>query len=211
MKLLAKKIGDTFEEQKFYYLIVLLFFCVGVVIGVYAIKYMGITDRQDLTGYYSNFIEGIQSSNISYGNLFFEVFKKNIILIVPIILLGFTFFGSPIILIINLLKGFSIGYTFTFLLTMFEGNGLMLAIGSLVPQNIIYIPCIVATSIIALSLSTIKFKEKFIKKMPIKNLLLNKGGTNILLIILCIFIIGMIIETCVSPALVKLIITKFYL
>ncbi|WP_297634476.1 stage II sporulation protein M [uncultured Clostridium sp.] len=211
MKLLAKKIGDTFEEQKFYYLIVLLFFCVGVVIGVYAIKYMNITDRQDLTGYYSNFIESVQSNNINYGSLLLGIFKKNMILIIPIILLGFTFFGSPIILIINLLKGFSIGYTFTFLLTMFEGNGLALAIGSLVPQNIIYIPCIVATSIIALSLSTIKFKEKFIKKMPIKNLLLNKGGTNILLLVLCIFIIGMIIEAYLSPMLVKLIITKFYL
>ncbi|MGL4850494.1 MAG: stage II sporulation protein M, partial [Clostridium sp.] len=66
-------------------------------------------------------------------------------------------------------------------------------------------------SIIALSLSTIKFKERFIKKVPIKNLLLNKGGTNILLIILCIFIIGIVIETYLSPSLVKLVITKFYL
>ncbi|MGL5416958.1 MAG: stage II sporulation protein M [Clostridium sp.] len=211
MKLLAKKIGDTFEEQKFYYLIVLLFFCVGVVIGVYAIKYMNINDRQDLSSYYSNFISGIQSSNISYMGLLFEVFKKNIIIIAPIVILGFTFFGSPIILIINLMKGFSIGYTFTFLLTTFNGEGLGIAIASLVPQNIIYIPCIVATSIIALSLSTIKFKERFIKKVPIKNLLLNKGGTNILLIILCIFIIGIVIETYLSPSLVKLVITKFYL
>ena len=211
MKLLAKKIGDTFEEQKFYYLIVLLFFCIGVVIGVYAVKYMSLTDRQDLTSYYSRFIENIQTNEISYANLLFEIFKKNIIIIIPIIILGFTFFGSPIILIINLMKGFSIGYTFTFLLTMFNGDGLMLAVSSLVPQNIIYIPCIVATSIIALSLSTLKFKEKFIKKMPIKNLLLNKGGTNILLIILCIFIIGMIIEAYLSPNLIKLVVTKFYL
>ena len=211
MKLLAKKICDTFEEQKFYYLIVLLFFCIGVVIGVYAVKYMSLTDRQDLTSYYSSFIENIQTNEISYANLLFEIFKKNIIIIIPIIILGFTFFGSPIILIINLMKGFSIGYTFTFLLTMFNGDGLMLAVSSLVPQNIIYIPCIVATSIIALSLSTLKFKEKFIKKMPIKNLLLNKGGTNILLIILCIFIIGMIIEAYLSPNLIKLVVTKFYL
>jgi stage II sporulation protein M len=211
MKLLAKKIGDTFEEQKFYYLIVLLFFCIGVVIGVYAVKYMSLTDRQDLTSYYSSFIENIQTNEISYASLLFEIFKKNIIIIIPIILLGFTFFGSPIILIINLMKGFSIGYTFTFLLTMFNGDGLMIAISSVVPQNIIYIPCIVATSIIALSLSTLKFKEKFIKKMPIKNLLLNKGGTNILLIILCIFIIGMIIEAYLSPNLIKLVVTKFYL
>ena len=98
-----------------------------------------------------------------------------------------------------------------FLLTMFNGDGLMLAVSSLVPQNIIYILCIVAISIIALSLSTLKFKEKFIKKMPIKNLLLNKGGTNILLIILCIFIIGMIIEAYLSPNLIKLVVTKFYL
>ncbi|MEG1481596.1 stage II sporulation protein M [Clostridium sp.] len=211
MKELAKKIGHAFEEHKLYYLLVLLFFCVGIVLGVYAVKSMNITDRQDLTSYYTSFINSIGKKPIDYGILLLEVLKKNIILIVPIIIFSFTFFGAPIILGIDLIKGFTIGYTFTFLLTTFDGEGLWIALSSIIPQNIIYIPCIIALSIMALSLSTTKFKEKFIRKTPIKNLMFYKGGINILIILLCIIVIGIVVETYICPNIIKLVVTKLYL
>lgn len=211
MKALVKKIGNAFEEQKLYYLLVLLFFCVGIVLGVYAVKSMNPTDRQDLTSYYTSFINSMGKKPIDYGILLLEVVKKNIFLIVPIIIFSFTFFGSPIILALDLIKGFTIGYTFTFLLTTFNGQGLGIALSSVIPQNIIYIPSIIALSIMALSISTTKFKEKFIRKTPIKNLILNKGGINILIILLCIVVIGIVVETYICPNIIKFVVTKFYL
>lgn len=211
MKEMAKKIGNAFEEHKIYYLLVLLFFCVGIVLGVCAVKSMNVTDRQDLTSYYTSFVNSIGKKPIDYGILLLDVLKKNILLIVPIIIFSFTFFGAPIILGIDLIKGFTIGYTFTFLLTTFNGKGLGIALSSIIPQNIIYIPCLIALSIIALSLSTTKFKEKFIRKTPIKNLIFYKGGLNIIIILLCIFIIGIVVETYICPNLIKFVLTKFYL
>lgn len=205
------KLSKTFEEQKVYYLLVILFFCVGIVLGVYAIKSMNYIDRQDLANYYTSFVNSIEKKTIDYGILLLEVLKKNIFLIAPIILLSFTFFGAPLILALNLVKGFTLGYTFTFLLTTFNGKGLGIALASIIPQNIIYIPCIIAISILGLNLSTMKFKEKFIKRTHIKNLMLNKGGANLIIALLCIFIIGIIIETYVCPNIIKVILKNVYL
>lgn len=210
MKSLVVKFRDVFKDQKIYYLMVLLFFCVGIVLGVYAVKYMNMTDRKDLTLYYTGFIDSLSNKPINYGLLLVDVVKKNLMILVPIIFLGFIFFGAPIILFIDLLKGFSIGYTFSFLLTTFNGKGVWIAIASILPQNLIYIPCILAISILSLSISTNKFKERFIKKINIKKTSTNNGLANILIILLCIFILGVVVETYISPNLMKMVLTKFY-
>ncbi|NSB25763.1 putative membrane protein SpoIIM required for sporulation [Clostridium saccharoperbutylacetonicum] len=91
MNYLLNKLNATFRDKKAYFFIVLIMFCLGISFGLYTVKYMGTSDKRDLTNYFSSFANSIGSQPTNYGNLLFEVIKKNILLIIPIFLLGLTF------------------------------------------------------------------------------------------------------------------------
>jgi len=210
MNYLLTRLNDTFKDNKAYFFIVLIMFCLGISFGLYTVKYMGSSDKSDLMNYFFSFTNSIGNEPINYGNLLFEVIKKNILIIVPIFILGLTFFGAPIILILDLLKGFTLGYTFSFMVTTFEGKGIGLALISIIPQNLIYIPCYIALSVISLSMSAEIFKGKFFKHGKSKGFVFD-GVLNKLIIIIILFVIGILIETYVSPSLIKFVAKKFYL
>lgn len=208
MNVLMSRFNATLRDSKGYFFIVLIMFCLGISFGLYTVKYMGLSDKNDLMSYFSSFTNSIENESINYGNLLFEVVKKNIILIVPIIILGLTFFGDPIILIIDLLKGFTLGYTFSFIATTFEGKGVGLAIAAIIPQNLIYIPCTIALSIISIGMSTEKFKVRFFKNSKSNNTVSN-GVLYKFILIIVLFTLGMLIETYISPNLIKFVAKRF--
>lgn len=210
MNISVKKMNIGFNSRRGYFFIVLIMFCLGLSFGLYTVKYMGQADKNDLINYFTSFAKSLEENQINYGSLLIEVMKKNLIIILPIFLVGLTFFGGPVILIIDLLKGFILGYTFSFMATLFQGKGFGLAIISIIPQNLIYIPCIIGLSIIGLSMSTENFKRKFFKKNK-GDSPFSEGTLKKLAIIAILFIVGMFVETYISPILMKFVATKLYL
>ena len=203
------KLNQDYRENKLYYLMVLIFFCVGIALGTYMVKYMSASDTSDLASYFSSFIEGIIDNPVDSNKLFFSVLRKSLPLVILIILFGFTFFGVPLILLIDLIKGFTLGYTFSFLLTTIEGSGVWLAIAAVLPQNILYIPTFIAISIISIEFSSNKLRDKFFNKNK-TNRIVEKKVIYILGVFLCLFILGTIIETFLSPKIIKFVITRIY-
>lgn len=210
MNIIMNKLNTTFKDKKAYFFIVLIMFCLGISFGLYTVRYMGASDKNDLMNYFLSFTNSVSDQPVNYGNLLFEVIKKNILLIVPIFILGLTFFGSPFILILDLLKGFTLGYTFSFIVTTFDGKGIGLALAAVIPQNIIYIPCFIALSVISLVMSTEKFKEKVFKRLRAKDTFLDDIGNKLILIVI-LFTIGIFVETYISPGIIKFVANKFYL
>lgn len=210
MNFIINKLNTTFRDKKAYFFIVLIMFCLGISFGLCTVKYMSESDKSDLSSYFITFTNSIGNDPINYGTLLVEVIKKNLIIIIPIFLLGLTFFGSPFILILDLFKGFTLGYTFSFMVSAFQGKGIGLAIAAILPQNIIYIPCFIALSVISLVISTDKFKQKIFKRNKGKDVFLD-GIINKLALVSILFIVGMLVETYVSPALIKFTAKRFYL
>lgn len=206
---LFKNYKININEQKVYYMLVLAFFVVGIALGTFMVKYMNAESLKDISSYFTTFINSVVENNVDSKALFLDILIKNIILIGFIVLLGFTFFGTPFILLIDLIKGFTLGYTFSLLLTTYNGKGIWLALASTIPQNIIYIPIFIALSIICIECSTSKMKNKLFASKNINSILYNdliyKFGTLII-----IFIIGVFIEAYVCPNIIKFTITKAY-
>ena len=203
------KLNLNKKENKFFYLMVFIFFCVGIALGTYIVKYMNANDASDLTSYFSTFTESIVKEPVNSKVLLLNVLKKNLILITIIIALSFTIFGTPIILLVDLVKGFTLGYTFSFLISTFEGKGLWLALASTIPQNIIYIPCFIALSIVGIKFSSTKLKERFFNKGKVNTIvereLILKIG-----VFACVFIIGTFIEAYICPNIIKFVVTNVY-
>ena len=68
-------------------------------------------DGKDLSDYFTGFVKSITNQEIKTHELLLSIIKNNILTVVLIIALGFTIFGAPLILIIDLIKGFTLGYT----------------------------------------------------------------------------------------------------
>lgn len=206
---IIQKLNSNFRENKIFYLLVLSFFFIGILLGSYTIKYMDKVNANDLSNYFTEFIRSLDIQSLKSGELLISIIKSNIFIILFIILLGFTAFGWPIILIIDLIKGFTLGYTFSFLITTFEGKGIYVALASIIPQNIFYIPFFIGISIVSLEMSSSKLKSKLFKSTV--NYKLKKEGIIIKYgFFLILFLIGIIVECYISPGLMKLIITKVY-
>ena len=188
---------------------VLTFFFVGILLGAYTIKYMDGVDAKDLSDYFTSFVKSINNQEIKTNELLFSIIKNNILIIILIIALGFTIFGAPLVLIIDLIKGYTLGYTFSFLITTFEGKGIWIALTSTIPQNLLYIPFFVGISIISLELSSVKVKEKFFGGARFNKNVLN-GLVMKLSFFFVLFILGVFIECYISPGLMKIVITNVY-
>lgn len=206
---LIEKMNANFKENNFFYLMVLTFFFVGILLGAYTIKYMDGVDAKDLSDYFTTFIKSINNQEIKTNELLFSIIKNNILTIMLIIALGFTIFGAPLILIIDLIKGYTLGYTFSFLITTFEGKGIWIALTSTIPQNLLYVPFFVGISIISLELSSAKIKERFFGGTRFNKNVLN-GIIMKLSFFFILFMVGVFIECYISPGLMRLVITNVY-
>lgn len=205
MKSFIEKINTAFKEFRLYYLFVLLLFSIGIVIGVYTVVYMDETNKKDLVDYFSVYYEGFKTTSPNYFTLLISVIKKNLLLLVPIFLLGFTFWGTPFVLVIDTIKGFILGYTFALILSISIKNSYLLSIVAIIPQNLFYIPCFIIISVMSLEMSAIRFKEKFSKNYCNKD----KSAfiINPLIVSIVLLIIGIVVEVYVSPNLLKMVVS----
>ena len=205
---IINKLNLSKKENKFFYFMVFIFFCVGIALGTYIVKYMRASDASDLTSYFSTFAQSIVKEPVNNKALLLNVLKKNLILLTVLITISFTVFGTPIILLLDLIKGFTLGYTFSFLISTFEGKGLWLALVATIPQNIIYIPCFIALSIVGIEFSSTKLKDKFFNKGKVNTIVERELIFKI--VFACIFIIGTFIEAYLCPNIIKFVVTNVY-
>lgn len=207
MKKLINSVYEVIDDSKIIFLWVLLFLLIGIVLGSCTVYYMSDFNKVEIGTYFSEFLSFLGTNKISY----LQVLLRSIFNIAPIVLiivlLGFTLIGCPVILFIDLVKGYILGFTFALLASILGGKGIILLALGIVIQQIIFIPCIIILSTVAIKNSIIKIKEG-IGKERLKNSRINKNYMKVQSILSAILIIGIFIETYISPNLIKLVITK---
>ena len=151
--------------------IIIILFCIGVAIGIIFINNTEDIQKNSIRDCINNLIINAKNyDNIEKIELLSFSIKNNLIIIIIIWFLGCTIIGGPIIYLVILYKGISIGYTISALIAVLGIKiGTITALLALSIHNIIYLPAffIIAENGIKLYKGIYKkcinIKEEFIK------------------------------------------------
>ncbi|HFE9853540.1 TPA: stage II sporulation protein M [Clostridium perfringens] len=206
MRMFFSGLMESLKENKITFLWVLLFFLVGIVLGSYTVYYMSDFNRVEITTYFNNFLEFLGGNSVAYTSILVDSIKSILPMVVIIVLLGYTAVGTPIILMMDLSKGYVIGFTFSLIVSMLGSKGVMLVLSGLMLQNLIFIPIIMLISVLAIRHSVTKLKMGVSRdrvKLDVSRAYLNFQG-----LLSLIIISGILIETYISPNLIRLVISR---
>lgn len=207
MKKFIDTVYGVVDENRVIFLWVLLFFLIGIVLGSCTVYYMNDFNKVEIGTYFSEFLSFLGNNKISYLQILFRSVINILPIILIIVLLGLSLIGCPIILFIDLIKGYILGFTFALLASILGGKGILLLALGIIIQQIVFVPCIIIISTIAVKNSVIRIKEGMGKER-LRGDRINKNYMRIQAIFTAILVVGIFIETYISPNLIKLVITK---
>ena len=125
------------------YVLVTLIFLVGIFLGVMFINNIQEAQMAEITEYLKSFTEKLETYSILKTTIL-----ENVILAITLWFFGTTVIGIPIVFGIILYRGFCLGYSIASIITiMGAGKGIIFVLTTLVLQNIIFIPAIIAIGV----------------------------------------------------------------
>lgn len=198
--------GRYLHENRALYFVTVFCLCVGIFLGSYCVTHIGEYQQSNLTQYFNSFVKSYHSNSFDGKYIFFEAAKNYIPFILAIWFLGLTVIGIPVILGIDFVKGFTIGFTGSFLYSASQGKGLLMILLCIIPQNIIYILCIIVASSIAMQFSIMLLRDKS-SIYSGKNILFRTAVySGIFIGIFLVMLIGFAIDAYLTPFIMKFII-----
>lgn len=189
------------------YILVTLIFIIGIFLGVMFINKAQETKMTEITSYLNNFLDKLKNiENLQNIRLLKTSIMQNIGLAIVLWFFGTTVIGIPIVFGIILYKGFCLGYTIAAITSIMGiGKGIIFILTSLLLQNIIIIP-----SIIAIAVSGFKLYKSIVKDRNKENIKIEVLRHTIFsLIMLAILCIASVVEIVISTNILKKIIKYF--
>ena len=184
---IKQMILNHFYENIKTYIIVIVLFIIGIIVGIAFINNINVEQEAEITGYITNFINSLkQDYHIDKLELLKKSLGDNLILILTMWFIGSTVIGIPIIFGIVLFRGFCVGYTISSIIgSLGVQKGLVFLLSTVFLQNIIFIPVIICMTVSCMRLykSIMKDKRRENIKLEILRHTLISLGLAILLII----------------------------
>lgn len=209
------------------YLFVCILFVMGVVFGALLVNALTLQQKHDVAQYMNNFLANYGGTSIPAGTgdaagaagtnaappsaasaqklpaaSVWDTFGAHVRWVFFIWILGLSVVGVPIILLLDFLKGVLIGFTVGYLAGQWSWDGVVFALASVAPQNVVVVPAIIICSVAAISFSS----------LLVSNRLMNRSGTikqpfaafSLTALLLAVLMLGVsMFEVYVSPELLQ--------
>lgn len=187
----------------------LLFFTILLIIGIIAgsifMAILSETDKKLVTDYFNNYISNIENNKLNYLESIKNGLFNNLLYIIIIWILGISIIGIPIVTIMFFIKSFTLGFSIASIVFNYKLKGCLLNFINIFPHQMIYflIYMLITTYSIFFSLKMI---NSIINKKNMDFKIMINKYVKILIISVIAITIGIIIETFITPLLIKIII-----
>ena len=196
------RIKQHISENRPQYIMVILIFLVGLVMGNYQVPGLDGGVKSQLSGMIEDYLRGGIDGSLTGPEILGAAFLKQVQVTVLLWFLGLTVIGFPLILGFIWFRGFSLGFTVSFLLHDRAGAGILITVMSILPQNIIYIPVFLAWSVTATNFSIYVLKGRN-NGVSLGRAVI--GYTVLMMVYLLVFLAGAFVEAYLSPWFLSLI------
>lgn len=181
------------------YVILTLFFIVGIILGVLFVNNANNSQKEQISSYINGIVTSLKGEyEIDNITLLKSSIINNIKLAIILWIAGSTVIGVPFVYGIITYKGFCLGYTSASIIGVLGlKKGITFLLTSLFLQNILFIPCLLAIGVSGLKLYRSIMKDK--RKENIKIEIYRHTIFSVLMLIG--LILSSVIETYVSSVL----------
>ncbi|WP_127575068.1 stage II sporulation protein M [Paenibacillus barengoltzii] len=160
-------IRHAFKDQTPLYVFVSVLFLMGVVFGALMVNALTLEQQQDISRFLGDFFLSINEGGSEFQPMtFWQVAGLHLKWLGLIWLLGLSVIGLPGILILDFLKGVLIGFTVGYLVGQYTWKGLLFALVSVAPHNLIVIPALLIASVAAVSFSLNIIRSRVLMSRP---------------------------------------------
>ena len=131
------------------YVLVTLIFLVGIFLGVMFINNIQEAQMAEITEYLKSFTEKLKNTEkLETYSILKTTILENVILAITLWFFGTTVIGIPIVFGIIMYRGFCLGYSIATIISVIGvGKGILFILITLVLQNILFIPALIAIGV----------------------------------------------------------------
>lgn len=156
------------KEQTPLYIFVAVLFLVGVVFGALIVSALTLDQQQEIGDYLGNFFMTVDQNGLPASpESFWSIAALHLKWIGLIWILGLSVIGLPGILVLDFLKGLLIGFTVGTLVSQYSWHGLLFALVSVAPHNLVVIPVLLVCSAAAIGFSLLMIRSRITARRPV--------------------------------------------
>ena len=197
---IRQRVIQYIEENIRSYLILLIVFFIGIILGIIFINNSNEEQVTQITTYINNFIDSMKNNyQISTNTLLIDSIINNVSIAILLWFLGSTVIGVPLIYLVIGYKGYCIGFTISAIIaTIGTGKGILFITGAMLLQNIIYIPCILTLATSGIKLYKLIMEDRRRENVKLQIL----KHTIFSVFILLVLVLSSFVETFISGNLI---------
>ncbi|PKR78913.1 stage II sporulation protein M [Halalkalibacillus sediminis] len=159
--------GSPYTSEPYFSLYVFLFvlFVIGVIFGANIVGSLSFVQRQDLLFFVEQYLYSSADEQVGKAqNDLLSSITSHGKYISFLFFFGLSVVGLPIVWFLLFLKGVVIGFTVGFLVNQLSGQGLLLSITAIAPQNLFIVPAYLLVVASSMIFSVYVLQMLFLKK-----------------------------------------------